>query len=424
MKVGKYMTENINKSKLFIASCLALTVTAMTFAIRAGILGQLGKDFALSDTQLGWINAMAFLGFPIATMFGGLLYNFLGAKKLVIVAFVGHILGLALTMSADGFWSLLISSFCIGFANGAVEAGCNPLIADMYHKNKTTMLNRFHVWFPGGIVIGALISKTMTDMSFGWQAQIAVMLVPTVIYGYLIISQHFPDSENINTQTGKNIQALVSPLFLFMAFCMTLTATSELGTQQWIERILGASGASPMLIMAMITGVMAVGRFFAGPIVHRLNPAGVLLYSAIVTTLGIYLMSTATGGMVYISALLFALGATYFWPTMIGFVAENIPESGALGMSMLGGIGMFGVSMWNPVIGSWIDSAREQALLINSNPEAAELAAGQATLANLSLFPLVLIFAFSGLFWFISKKHKHHTISTSTLDLAGNKYEN
>lgn len=391
------MSAEINKNKLFIASCLALTVTAMTFAIRAGILGQLSQDFALSDTELGWINAMAFLGFPIATMFGGLLYNFLGAKKLVLIAFVGHILGLFLTITAGGFWTLLISSFCIGFANGAVEAGCNPLIADMYHKNKTTMLNRFHVWFPGGIVIGALISKFMTDMSFGWQSQIAVMLVPTIIYGYLILTQKFPETNNIDTSTGKNIKALFSPLFLFMAFCMTLTATSELGTQQWIERILGSSGASPMLIMAMITGVMAVGRYFAGPIIHKLNPSGVLLYSAVVTTLGIYSMSIATGNMVYVSALLFALGVTYFWPTMIGFVAENIPQSGALGMSMLGGVGMFGVSMWNPVIGNWIDTAREQALAASSTPELAELAAGQATLANLSIFPLVLVFAFTAL---------------------------
>jgi len=397
--------SEINKNKLFIASCLALTVTAMTFAIRAGILGQLSEDFSLSDTQLGWINAMAFLGFPLATMLGGLLYNYLGAKKLVVIAFVGHILGLILTMSADGFWTLLISSFCIGFANGAVEAGCNPLIADMYHKNKTTMLNRFHVWFPGGIVVGALISKTMTDMSFNWQAQIAVMLIPTLIYGYLIFSQKFPESENIDTSTGNNIKALFSPLFIFMAICMTLTTTSELGTQQWIERILGASGASPMVIMAMITGVMAVGRYFAGPIVHRLNPSGVLLYSALVTSIGIYSMSIATGNLVYLSALLFALGVTYFWPTMVGFVAENIPQSGALGMSMLGGIGMFAVSMWNPIIGGWIDEARRQSLLLNTDPQQAELAAGQATLANLAIFPIVLIFAFLILTLYMRRQH-------------------
>jgi MFS family permease len=391
------MSDQTSHDRLFVASCIALTVTAMTFAIRAGILGQLSQDFGLSNSELGWINAMAFLGFPVATMFGGLLYNFLGAKKLVIIAFIGHLLGLLLTISADGFWLLLLSSFCIGFANGAVEAGCNPLIADLYHKKQTTMLNRFHVWFPGGIVIGALISKYMTDMSFGWQAQIAVMLIPTLIYGYFIISQKFPQTSHIDTSTVNNIKGLFSPLFLFMALCMTLTATSELGTQQWIERILGSSGASPMLIMAMVTGVMAVGRYFAGPLVHRFNPAGVLLYSAIMTSIGIFTMSIASGNMVYISALIFALGVTYFWPTMIGFVAEYIPQSGALGMSIMGGVGMFAVSLWNPVIGQWIDEAREKALAENSTIAIAEQVAGQTTLANLSIFPMVLVVVFSGL---------------------------
>jgi len=400
------VSTNHNGNKLFVASCLALTVTAMTFAIRAGILGQLGQEFALSDTELGWINSMAFWGFPVATIFGGLLYNFLGAKKLVLIAFVGHVVGLLLTMSATGFWELLISSFCIGFANGAVEAGCNPLIADLYHKNKTTMLNRFHVWFPGGIVVGALISGLMTDMSFSWQAQIGIMLLPTAIYGYLILTQKFPESDNIDTSTSNNIKAIFSPLFLFMAVCMTLTATSELGTQQWIERILGASGASPMLILAMVTGVMAVGRFFAGPLVHKFNPTGVLLYSAIMTTIGIYTMSIAAGNMVYVSALIFALGVTYFWPTMLGFVAENIPQSGALGMSLLGGAGMFAVGMWHPVIGGWLDQAREQALAASSNAEVADMVAGQATLSNLSIFPFVLIFAFAGLMFFLRKSQK------------------
>ena len=115
--ISAQAAPHIDRNRLFWLSCISLIVTAMTFAIRAGILGQLSQEFALSDTELGWINAMAFLGFPIATMFGGLLYNFLGAKKLVLIAFVGHILGLLLTMSAEGFWTLLISSFFIGFAN-------------------------------------------------------------------------------------------------------------------------------------------------------------------------------------------------------------------------------------------------------------------------------------------------------------------
>lgn len=387
----------INRGRIFSASCVALVVTAMTLGVRAGIMTELAMKFDLTDVQLGWIAGMAFLGFPVATMVGGLIYNFIGPKKLMYIAFAGHLLGLVLTITASGFWTLIISTFCIGFANGSVEAACNPLIADIYHKNKTTMLNRFHVWFPGGIVIGALMSAGLSQLGMGWEIKIAIMLLPTIVYGYMIFGQTFPEMENTEVDTAINLRALFTPLYIFMLICMTLTATTELGTQQWIERILGNSGAHPMLILAMVTGLMAVGRYFAGPIIHAFNPAGVLLFSAIMAFLGIYLMSIASGPLVYAAAIIFALGVTYFWPTMIGFIGENCPKTGALGMSLIGGVGMFSVSMWSPVIGGWLESARADALANGLVGEAAELAAGQSTLANISLFPIVLIVLFTGL---------------------------
>lgn len=402
--------NSINRNRLFNASCFALLVTSMTFAIRAGILSQLGEDFGLTDKELGYVNSMAFFGFPVATIFGGLLYNFLGAKKLMWIAFVCHILGLVMTIYAGGFWTLLISTFLIGFANGTVEAGCNPMIADMFPENKTTMLNRFHVWFPGGIVIGSLISKFMTDMSLGWQLQVAVIIIPTIIYAIMILGQSFPKSQNIETSTATNIRNLATPLFLFMMFCMTLTATAELGTQQWIERILGKAGASPMLILAMVTGLMALGRYFAGPVIQRFNPTGVLWGSSIIATLGIYMMSIATGPMIYLAAILFAIGVCYFWPTMIGFTAEYLPKTGALGMSLMGGAGMFATSLWQPVIGGWLDSERAVAIASGFSADEADLMAGQATLDNLAMFPAILIVAF-GILFFMRKSLEERRVA-------------
>lgn len=396
--------NNAIHTRIFSASCVALIVTAMTFAVRAGILGELSQTFNLSDTQLGWVNAMAFAGFPVATLLGGGLYNTLGAKTLLLVAFIGHLVGLLLTIFAQGFWTLLISTFCIGFANGAVEAGCNPMIASMYKDQKTAMLNKFHVWFPGGIVIGALLSQSMTSLELSWQLQIAMMIIPTFIYGYLVFGVRFPEDEQVGVSTLSNVQALLTPLFLFMVFCMTLTATAELGTQQWVERILGASGASPMIILALVTGLMAVGRYFAGSLIKHVQPVGVLLGSAVITTLGIYLLSVVTGPMVYVAAVVFALGVTYFWPTIIGFVAENIPRAGALGMSIIGGAGMLAVSLWNPVIGRWLDSAKLEAQAQNLSGATADLVAGQTVLSNLLNFPAVLIIAFGLLYWVMHRR--------------------
>jgi len=405
------MTKQVNKNQIFLASCIALIVTAMTFAIRAGILNDLGAQFKITDTQLGWINALAIGGFPIATIFGGLLYNKLGARKLMILAFVSHLIGLTLTIYAGGFTTLLISSFLIGFANGSVEAACNPLIADMYTNNRTAMLNKFHVWFPGGLAIGALVSEGMTYMGLGWQAQIAIMFIPTLIYGYLFFKQKFPESEHIETNTATNIKSLGSVLFIFIAFCMTLSATAELGVQQWVEKILGSSGVHPMLILAMVTGIMAVGRYFAGPLIHKLNPIGVLWMSAIITTIAVYSMSMAEGPMIYVSAILFALGVCYFWPTTIGFVSEYLPKTGALGMSLVGGAGMFATGMWQPVIGSWLDKGREAALSSGATADAAEIIAGKTTLSYMVYFPLALILLYGILFMVRKKVEERRVVS-------------
>ena len=393
---------DVNKSRLFLMSCIALIVTAMTFAIRAGILGDLGAGFALNNSELGWINAMAFLGFPLAMVVGGMAYNQVGARNLMIIAFVGHVAGLLLTIFANGFWLLIISTFCIGFANGAVEAACNPLIADMYEKNKTTMLNRFHVWFPGGIVIGSLVAQFLGGI--GWQGLLAVMLIPTAVYGYLIFNTAFPETRSGWSSTAGNLKALGSPLFLFMMVLMTMTATTELGTGQWINQILAGTGASPMLILALVTGVMAVGRYFAGPVVHRLNPLGVLLASAIVSTIGLLLLSRADGPSAYGAAVVFAIGVTYFWPTMIGVVSEYRPQTGALGLSLIGGAGMFGVSIWMPIIGGWLDTAKEQAMSSGVAGAAVDLAAGQAVLERIVVFPFILIFAFAFLVFLRPRK--------------------
>lgn len=399
-------SATMNPQRLFTACCIALIVTAMTFAIRAGILTELSVKFNFNNTELGWINGMAFLGFPIAMMFGGLIYNYVGARTLMYLAFACHLIGLILTITASGFWTLLLSSFFIGFANGSVEAACNPLIADIYHTRKTAMLNKFHVWFPGGIVIGSLVSALMTKLGLGWQMQIAIMIIPTLIYGFMIFGQPFPSMANSETSTATNIKALFSPLFLFMIVCMTMTAISEFGAQQWVGRIFESSDVHPMMILALTAGLMALGRFFAGPLVHAFNPAGVLVISAIVTTIGLLLLSQASGFMIYVSAAVFALGVTYFWPTMIGFTSEYTAKTGALGMSLMGGAGMFSVSMWNPVIGGWLDDAKQEAIASGVTGDAVELVAGQATLQSLAMIPGVLIIAF-GVLFVLRKRFAH-----------------
>lgn len=407
------MTQTINKGALFNASCLALITTAFSFSIRAGILPQLGDSFGLSAEQLGFINSMWFLGFPISMILGGLFYHIVGPANIMRIAFITHTLGILLTIFADGYNTLLISTLFIGFGNGCTEAACNPLIADMYSGTTLNkMLNRFHMWFPGGIVLGSLVSKFMTDAGFAWQSQVWVMMIPTVAYAILFFGKAFPQPkvEGV-TSVSSNFKAMLSPVFIFLFICMALTAISEFGPQQWVGLIMGSSGASPMLILALTTGVMAVGRFFAGPVVKALGQTGVLLGGSIFASIGVFMFSTVTGPMAYVAAVIFAIGVCYFWPVMVGAVAQRVPLSGALGMSIIGGVGMFSTAIFQPIIGSWIDTSRATQSAAGLAGDALELAAGQETLQKMLLFPGILIVLF--IIFFIWQKGSKAALATA-----------
>jgi fucose permease len=182
--------------------------------------------------------------------------------------------------------------------------------------------------------------------------------------------------------------ALGKPIFLFIAFCMLLTAATELGTNQRISSLLAGAGVSALLVLAFINGIMAIGRGFAGPIVHRLSTAGMLWFSAIFSFIGLIALSLSSGAMTFVAAAVFAVGITFFWPTMLSFVAEQVPESGALGLSVMGGLGMLSTSIVLPIIGRVMD----------------EDVSGAGALQLMAILPGILIVLFGGLFFYMRKR--------------------
>ncbi len=425
---------NVNQKRLFVAACLALLVTAITFAIRAKIEGVFSNDYGLTKEQVGRAFAPAFWGFAVAMFAGGYFIDIVKTKTIVWMAFGMHVVGIVLLLLAKDYISLFIANVFIGLGNGSVEAACNPLVATLFPDKKTKMLNRFHVWFPGGIVIGGILAWIIMDqLNLPWQVLVCLLFVPLALYGYLFFGKAIPETERVSSgvtykEMMRNVAApitititvifmilvatvptlsaaitsnyaypivivlviaafvviegkavnKISLLFPFVFLCMLLTSSTELGTTQWINALLETNGISPMIILVVVTGIMAVGRFFAGGLVHRLSPPGVLLGSAIISSVGLILLSIANGpAMTLLSAAVFAVGVCYFWPTMIGVSSEYIPKSGALGMSILGGAGFVATSMVLPIMGKSIETAGPQ-----------------VTLRNMSVLPIILIVAF------------------------------
>ena len=407
------MSKNIQTNRLFVASCLALLVTSLSFGIRAGVLSQQGIDFQLTNAQLGTIAATAFWGFPLAMLVGGTIVDIIGMKRLLVLAFIFHLAGIVLTIYATGYWSLFFSTLLIGIANGTVEASCNPLVTALYPNNKTTKLNHFHLWFPGGIVIGTLIVFLFNKIGLGTNLQVGMMLIPTILYGYFFSKLEFPETERVSSGVSATdmYKSLLNPLFIFMIICMFGTAITELFTGQWIDVLLKNVSDNAILLLTIETGIMVVGRAFAGPVVHKFSPSGVLLISAVLAAAGLYLLGHSTGNMLFAGAILFGIGVCYFWPTMLGFVAENLPKTGAVGLNLMGGAGMFAVSVYmifmsdfyDTLVNAKIPAGTAAADLAAVTNEAKKLAGPEVINATL-MIPLILIVAFIGLNVYMKNK--------------------
>lgn len=433
------MEQNYNKLRLFTGSCFALLVTALTFAMRAKIeevFGPVedGGIFGIPKEAIGWAYSPAFWGFTIAMVLGGFVIDIVKTRTIVWAAFFLQLIGAILFILADTKETLFAANVFVGLGNGSVEAAFNPLIATIYPKNKSKMLNRFHVWFPGGIVIGSLLAWLLMDkMDISWQIYAGVLFIPLAIYGVMFLGQKIPETERVISGVSYKgmLKAIGAPFTIIIAMTfmiilaidvvklpegwmylvmigifsvisileavfiqkesvifpviftlMLLTSATELVTNTWVNALLGDAGVSPMLILALISGIMAVGRFFAGSLIHRINPTGVLLMSSVFSAIGIYVLGLFNAPAVtIIGAIFFAIGITYFWPTMLGFTSEYIPRTGALGLSLLGGAGFVSASMFIPLMGRVMEESGES-----------------AALQSMGVLPLIMIVGFSILF--------------------------
>ena len=387
-----------NRRSLFIASCASLLVTSLSFGIRAGILNDLGVEFELNGSELSRIAATAFWGFPLSMIIGGALVDKVGMKNLMRLAYIGHFAGILLTIFAGGFWSLWISTLFIGLANGMVEAVCNPLVASIYPEEKTTKLNQFHLWFPGGIVIGSLVAFSFGKLGLSWQMMMAVMLLPTIWYALQMERMEFPVTERVANKVSDSemYKALLNPLYIIITIAMLGTANSELFINQYVDVLLKSVSDNAILILLITSGVMTFGRGIAAPVVERFSTTGMLLFSAVFTTIGLYMMGTMDGSMLFVSAFVFGIGVTYFWPTMIGFVATYLPSTGALGMAVIGAAGMFAVSIYMQFMGGFYDE-----LMVGLS----EVEAGRKVIMTTLYIPVALIAIFAGIHLFIRRKH-------------------
>jgi MFS family permease len=350
----------MNPRRLYLASCLALIATAMSFAIRGDIMGEVQGQLNLTDVQVGWILGAAFWGFGLSILFGGPLCDLLGMGTIMRLAAVGHIAGALLTVMSTNFTVFFVSTVVVGIANGFVEAAINPLVATIYAENKTARLTTLHAWFPGGIVIGGVLAFLFTQLGLGWVAKTLLLLVPSVIYFLMFMGQQFPATERAaaGVPFGHMFKELLRPLFIVLWCCMILTAATELGANSWIPTIFNRVTQSELqagiLQVVWINMVMYLMRQFGHGVSHRVAPTALIAVTAVVAAIGLYMFSHATtAASAFLWAAVFAMGIAFWWPTMLGITSERFPRSGALGLAVIGATGSFATAISGPVMG-WL----------------------------------------------------------------------
>lgn len=384
-----------NEVKLFWACFIALIATAFGFTIRAQVLDQLGVDFNLDATQKGALNGVALWPFAISIVLFSLVIDKIGYGKAMVFAFVAHAASATMIILSKGmnnyqmlYWGMFVGAL----ANGTVEAVINPVVATMFPKEKTKWLNILHAGWPGGMVIAGIVVWLMGDVD--WRIKFALIYIPVIVYGIMMIGKKFPIHERVLAgisyremlgeagivsafivtalivrELGKNVfgipdvaqiavivalvgaygayvRSLGRPMFIFLVLLMIPLATTELGTDSWIsDLMIPVMQGNAILVLVYTSFIMMVLRFFAGPIVHRISPLGLLAASAAIATLGLVFLSQATGIAILVAATLYAFGKTFFWPTTLGVVAEQFPKGGALTMNLIAGVGMLGVGI-------------------------------------------------------------------------------
>ena len=406
--------DDSKRKQLFWACWIALVATAFGFIVRALIIDEWATQFGLTETQKGEIFGVGLWPFAISIVLFSLIIDKIGYGKAMAFAFVAHVASAVITIltptiaaDGDGFDSgtaynmLYLGNFIVALANGTVEAVINPVVATLFSREKTKWLNILHAGWPGGLVIGGLIVLLIIP-DVDWRIKVGLILVPTVLYGILMIGKRFPANERVASGVSYNemlrefgvggaflvsfmiffevgrvfnfpttvIWGLIAiatigfgfvvrfaigrPLFLFLLCIMVPLATTELGVDSWVSDLmtpemkkLGLAGGWVLVYTSLI---MMVLRFFPGPIVHAISPLGLLAASSVLAALGLVSLSSATGVIILAAATLYALGKTFFWPTMLGVVAEQFPRGGALTLNATGGVGMLGVGVVGAVL--------------------------------------------------------------------------
>jgi MFS family permease len=440
--VGRLDRNLYRKTRLFLVSSLALTTAGVGAALRANTAGDLQRVFfdpidkAHSAQMIGNILGLPFLGFALTIAIGSPLLDYIGMGLLLPLSAVCFTIGACIMIfagslsSGAGVYNVLwMGALITGIGWGLVETVINPLIASLYPDDKTPKLNALLAWWPGGLVIGGLLGVGMSSVGFTWQAKLAMVIVPAIFVIALSVGIKFPPTERAaaGVSMGDMFRELSNPLFIILFGSMFLTAATELAPGQWVDFALSRTVHMPgILLLVYVSALMFVMRHFAGPLVHKLSPVGLLWFSALLGSLGLLALSVANSPVTgLLAATVWGTGVCYMWPTMLAAASERFPRGGALLMGLMGTAGTLSVQFVLPIMGSIYDRKKLEVAggeaafnALQPGPELDRVLsiAAQTSFRAVAILPAILLIVFGGIWLYDRSRGGYRATKISSLD--------
>ncbi len=414
-------SDAVNVRLLFNIGIVALFTTGLSFSMRAAIstdikAGIFDKlDPATAGATIGGLLGIAFLSSSITILLISAFLDRLGMKTTLTIAAICMSLGSIVVSAAhfvapeSAYWTIWIGMLVTGIGWGCTEGTINPMTTALYPHDATHRLNVLHAWWPGGIIVGALLAYFLGEAGIPWYVSVLTAIIPAVLYLFLLRGQNFPrtSSAQIGVSAKESqAEAFRKPSFFIWLAIMFLTASTELAPGQWVDialtQIVGMKG---ILLLAFVSGIMFVMRYFAGPIAHRISSVGLLLLSSVFALAGLLLLAKASSpATALIAAGVWGMGVCFMWPTMMAVVADRYPRGGAWFLGLIASAG--GAAIWFvlPKLGAIYDKALITAAggadkIAGLTPELIPLAvkaqAAASSFEAIAILPAILIGVFA-----------------------------
>ena len=377
----------VKSAPLIAASRAAMLIYGGSFALLAVSLERVGREFSLTYTQKGGINAIlnALLCLAlVVTPWGAERY---GKRRCLWAGMSAMAAGMAALGLAGSYGAVLTGAALLGAGCGIMEAAVSPLIAELDPPRSDQHLNLLHSFFSMGLVVAALAGSLLLGGGLSWRWAFAGLAVIAVADGLAFRRARDPAPPASAAAPPATLvpflrQRAFWALALMIVFAAGVEACLTFWTPNYVQQEFHASALGGGFAMALFGALMMTGRLLTSLAVRRLPLPRLLLVLtvlAVATTTGLLLARQLSVIWVLLAAS--GLCVAPFWPSTLALANRRVPATDLTRLyAALALVGVAGYALMPWLVGVIADHVSLRAALLTLPAACVVIVAVLATL--------------------------------------------